>query len=297
MRGRAARSGPAGTSARRPCSVTRSAAISASAGAGSQRSISTALVPSRAGARMAWITPEMWVSGDGMSVRSRGVSACMRARLRTSAVRVLCVCRTPLGSAVVPEVYISISNASASTASTTRSAVCGARSHGVSRNAAKARIGGGASPRATSTSRRAGSCGAQRGDQRGVVAAAEAAGNDQHRRARLAQDEAQLALAEHRQHRVDDGADARRGEEDDRRLPPIGQLVGDDVARADAERKQPERGALRQALPLGEAQSSIAVDQRDRHSGARRRSPRNASAERLAPASARRGGSAPRRAG
>ena len=55
-------------------------------------------------------TPEMWVSGDGISVRSAGVRPWMRARLRTSAISVLCVCSTPFGSAVVPDVYISISS-------------------------------------------------------------------------------------------------------------------------------------------------------------------------------------------
>ena len=93
------------------------------------------------------------------------------------------------------------------------------------------------------------------------------AGDDQHRGARLAQGEAQLALAEDRQQRIDDGADARRGEEHDRRLPPVGQLVGDDVARP--RRRAPSRPRAargRQPVPVGEAQPALAVDQRARAS-------------------------------
>ena len=184
-RARRARPDPAGTSARRPCTSRRSRAISSSPASASQRSISTALVPRSAGVRIAWI--------DARDVRQRRRH--QRAVARRERVHALagcaprrsacCACAArPSGSAVVPDVYMSISSASASTA---RRAIGGLRralprrvEQRVERDAsAAAPRRAPPAPRAAPAARRAATATSAR-----IVAAAELAGDHQHRRAR-----------------------------------------------------------------------------------------------------------------
>ena len=84
--------------------VTRWRSIAESPAPGSQRSMSTALVPSSAGPRMPWTIPETWVSGDGISTRSMVPSPCATTRLASSATSVSCRWSAPLGAAVDPAV-------------------------------------------------------------------------------------------------------------------------------------------------------------------------------------------------
>jgi len=75
----------------------------------------------------------------------------------------------------------------------------------------------------------------------------------------MADHEGQLALAKDRHHRVGDGADLQRGEVDGHELPPVRQLVGDDIVLADPERHQNSGDGIDPAAKLAIAQSGAAV--------------------------------------
>ena len=228
---------------------------------GSQRSISTALVPSTAGTRMAWTTPEMWVSGDGMRTASRGdepVDRAEAARLgEQRLVRVQHALRVGGGARGVDE--------------------RAPRRLGVGRPAAG---GGGAvgerrparacpapaSSRTTSTSRERRQLGAQRRrPARGGRSRGSGRGRSRRARSRLAQDEAR-ARARGRSAASASPTAPRRaiGEEHDDRLPPVRELERRRRRRArspSAASPPPARSARRGEL--GEREARVAVDERD----------------------------------
>ena len=162
---------------------------------------------------------------------------------------VLGVCMTPLGSPVVPDV---------NTTSWTRVRVAarqrpaarlrfprrirerGERLHAVGR--LPARHEDALEPRQAAADLRR---------HLAVVEAAEGRGNDQRLRFEEPQHEAQLAGAIGRRDRVDDGAQAARGQEDQRELVPVRQLAGDDAARLEPVGAEPVGHALDGARQRG----------------------------------------------
>src|SRR5579862_9774324 len=95
-----------------------------------------------------------------------------------------------------------------------------------------------------------------------MVAAAQYAGNEQRLCTRLLQRKPQLRGAEDRQQRIDRGPEPGGSEEGDRRLPPVGQLVGDDVTRAEAQGTQPAGNPVDLAAQISERQTVRAVNDR-----------------------------------
>src|SRR5262249_51686420 len=89
--------------------------------------------------------------------------------------------------------------------------------------------------------------------------AAEDAGHEQDPRLRLAQDEADLALAIDRQDRIAHRADRVDGDGEGGALPPTRQLPGDDVARRHAEppNSPPDRADALSGLGEGEARRAV----------------------------------------
>jgi hypothetical protein len=151
---------------------------------------------------------------------------------------------TPFGSPVVPDVNWTVAVLSGP------GGAGGARRGGAGRGAGACSAGAEVLLEAARAGR--GEAGAGREDvpQRGhlrldvkqharVVEAAEARRNDAEPGLGPFQDELDLTVPQDRQDGVGDRADAGAGQVHDGELPPVGQLVGDDLAGLDAEREQP----------------------------------------------------------
>ena len=185
--------------------------------------MSTAVIPEVTGSNSPYVSPATWVTGIGSNKASAARIACAAAMLSASCRSVWCVCTTPFGSAVVPEVH------STTAGSSTPTATAGA---------------GRALARCTVAHRDHDTVVARVVQQRPVVGSSELVRYRDHVRAGLAEDEADLVGPQARGDRARDRAAAPDRPPEHHGLPPVRQLPRDDIARPDAQAPQPRRDVI-----------------------------------------------------
>ena len=214
-----------------------SRSTSSSARPGSHVSISTVVIALVTGSRTPYVRPATCVTGIGSSSDSPARISCAAAIVSASTRSDWCVCTTPFGSEVVPDVH-RIDRGIVDVDRDARApAVAGLARERLARRA----------PRGPSPAKPA------RADERRIVGAAErrAARRRAARSVRL-EDEADLVRAERRRDRARDRAAAPDRPAQHDRFPPVRQLPRDDVARPTPR----SRSARRDAAPTGARRSS-----------------------------------------